>query len=52
MSIVHDQKRWVSLRSTHPTSMHSGMGSQIIEPASLREQMKSMLELAVSNYKK
>ena len=32
--------------------LHYGPDAEIIEPASLREQMKSMLELAVSNYQK
>jgi predicted DNA-binding transcriptional regulator YafY len=32
--------------------LHYGPDAEIVEPASLREQMKSMLELAVSNYQK
>jgi predicted DNA-binding transcriptional regulator YafY len=32
--------------------LHYGPDAEIVEPASLREQMKSMLQLAVSNYEK
>ena len=32
--------------------LHYGPDAEIVEPASLREQMKAMLELAVSNYQK
>ena len=32
--------------------LHYGPDAEIVEPAVLREQMKSMLQLAVSNYEK
>ena len=32
--------------------LHYGPDAEIVEPAVLREQMKSMLQLAVSNYER